>query len=83
VLAAMRGQSFAADQLSALSMGTAGRALTVSQARRFVEVLSFSSDRIAALKALRPMISDPQNAVQLLDLFTFSTDKAAVEALFR
>jgi predicted DNA-binding helix-hairpin-helix protein len=64
-------------------MGTAGRSLTVAQAHRLVEELSFSQDRLAAVTALRPLIVDPQAAAALLDLFPFSTDKAKVEALFR
>ncbi len=83
VVAAMQQTAFATDQVGALRMGTAGRALTVAQARRLVEVLAFPADRIVALTQLRPAITDPQNAVALLDLFTFSSDKSKVEALFR
>jgi hypothetical protein len=75
--------SFSADKLQALLAGTQGRSLTAAQAANLLRRFAFSSDQLVALGHLAPGIRNRQDAALILEVFTFSADKARAQELLR
>jgi len=83
IAARLDAASSSGDKVQALLLGTQGRAITAVQAATLLRRFSFSSDQLVALGHLAPWIRDRQDAQTILDVFTFSADKARARELLR
>ncbi len=83
LLQSVKDESFSSDQVDIIATAARNNHFTCSQVARLVDPISFGSDKVAAVKAAHNSIIDPQNAHELEAVFTFSSDKEEVRALFR
>ena len=83
LVASVQGESFSSDQLDVLRSAAQHNHFTCAQVAQLIEPLSFSSDKVEAVKILRPKVVDPENSHVLNEGFDFSSDKEEVQALFR
>lgn len=72
---AIRNEPFADDQLSVLGEATSTQYFLVSQAQQLLRLFSFSSDRVKAMRLLRPRLLDLDNGFKLYESFDHSSDK--------
>lgn len=82
LIALLESTSFSSDKLDVVKTAASRNRFTVAQVGEILGTLDFSSDRLAAVKALRDRIVDPDNAFLLGQHFDFSSDKKKVAALF-
>ena len=61
----------------------ARRALSAVQAATLLRRFAFSSDQLVALGHLAPGIRNRQDTAVILEVFTFSADKARAQELLR
>lgn len=80
--AAIKQEGFSDGKLRVIQQAAASGYFTIAQVGQVVQLLSFSDDKINAVRILKPRILDPQNASQLQRLFSFSSDKQQVQQLF-
>ncbi len=78
---AVRKEAFDDSRLSVLALGVNGVCVTAPQADTLVRLMTFSKARIDALRTLTPRIVDRQDALRLLDAFTFDSDKRAAREI--
>lgn len=74
-------ESFSDDQLRIIRLSARSAYYTVDQIVRMIGVLTFSEDQIEALRIMYDRVTDPQNAHNIPNAFTFSEDKAAAERI--
>ncbi len=55
---------------------------TCAQVAQFVDALAFSASKVAAVRALRPAIADPEDFGTILEVLTFEDDRRQVQAMF-
>lgn len=67
--------SFADNKLDLLEVGCLGCNFSCAQTARIIKLLSFSSDQLKALSLMAPYIVDPQNAIDIYNVFSFESDK--------
>ncbi|QRK09944.1 DUF4476 domain-containing protein [Archangium violaceum] len=72
---AIRNEPFADDQLNVLGEATSTQYFLVSQAQQILRLFSFSSDRLKAMRMLRPRLLDLDNGFKLYEAFDYSSDK--------
>ena len=75
--------SFSDDKLTLITAAAARNRFTCAQVVEIIDQLSFSSDQLEALAALRPSIIDPHNAALIGGVFTFSSDRDAAMQMFQ
>lgn len=75
--------SFAADRKAVLEAALDHRTVTTVQARRLLDVFTFSTERIDAAAFVVPRLSDLDRAHTLLDAMDFTGDKEALRELIR
>lgn len=80
--AALAAQAFGDGKLQVLATAAEHNAFTIAQLRRIVDDLVHSGDRLRAVEIAAPVVVDPENAFQLLDAFTFDSEKAQVREAF-
>jgi hypothetical protein len=80
---AIHRQSFGKDKLRTLEDAARSRNFLIAQVRELLGSFSFSKEKVAAVKILAPQVLDRNNAYQLYDDFSFSSEKAEVRALFQ
>jgi len=78
---AVAAESFAEDQLRVLRLGFTGVPIQVADAKALLARFNFGEDKLKALQVMAPYLYDRQNAFQILDVFTFSDDKAAAQRI--
>lgn len=83
LVAAIEKESFSSNQVALVNTAAGSHWFTIDQVGQVMDALTHSSDKVAAAKLLRPRVLDPQNAWKLSEHLTFSSDKDAVQALFR
>ena len=83
LIGSLNSVSFSDDKLNLIRATAASNHFTIRQVAAILETLSFSSDQLEALSALRPRIVDPQNAAQLSAVFSFSSDLEDAMKLFQ
>lgn len=71
----MDREGFSDAKLAVLTTASQSNYFLVAQARRVLDELSFPSDKLAALKILKPRLVDPENAFQLVSCFVHNSDK--------
>lgn len=74
---------FAADRLTALSAGTRGQLVTMAQTRELLGLFQFGTDKLSALRALVPLLSDftPAGRDALLEVFPMERDKEVATSI--
>ncbi|MFO7896581.1 MAG: DUF4476 domain-containing protein [Candidatus Cloacimonadales bacterium] len=77
----IKAESFADDQLSVLNMAVPHSYFSINQLIQIVDLFTFDDDKISAVEIVAPKIVDLQNGHNLLNAFTYSDDKAAVEKI--
>jgi hypothetical protein len=75
LVAAIRNEPFADDQLSVLEEAAPSQYFLVAQAQQLLRLFSFSKDRLKAMRLLRPRLLDMENSYKLYESFEFSGDK--------
>jgi hypothetical protein len=75
LVAAIRNEPFADDQLSVLEEAVPSQYFLVAQAQQILRTFSFSSDRVKAMRLLRPRLLDLENGFKLYEAFEHSSDK--------
>jgi hypothetical protein len=83
LLAAVGDESFSDDQLGLIQGAAGSNHFTCAQVAALMETFSFSTDQVQVARTLRPRIVDPENSHLLNAPLDFSSDKDAVQALFR
>lgn len=82
-VAAVKKESFSSDQLALIETVAKRNWFTIAQVGAVLDTLPHSSDKVAAARILAPKVIDRENAWKLNEHLTFSSDKDAVQALFR
>ncbi len=77
----IQDEAFADDQLSVLKMAVNRSYFTIEQTIQVVNIFSFAEDKVEAVRLMAPKIIDLENAHNLLNAFTFSDDKKAVQSI--
>ncbi len=75
LVAAIRNEPFADDQLTVLEEAVPSQYFLVSQAQQILRSFTFSSDRLKAMRLLRPRLLDLENGFKLYESFDHSSDK--------
>jgi len=75
--------TFSSDQLSLIQLVSEHNSFTAEQIKHTIEMISFASDRLNALRILAPKIEDPEKAYIILNAFTFSTNKDKAQQIIR
>lgn len=75
LLIALKKESFEKEQLNVLGVAARYGYFSVDQLIRIIDVFSFSSGKISAVKIVFPRVADKYNSYNLIGAFTFSTDK--------
>lgn len=79
---AIEAASFSSDKLGVLRGAASDRWFTIAQIGGLLDIFAHSSDKLEAAGLLAPRTVDPQNAYELEERLTFSSDKAAVRRLY-
>jgi hypothetical protein len=82
LLGAIDGASFERERLAIVRFAAPRHLFAVSQVRELLDRLAFDGEKLAALRALRPRIADPDEGVLLLDAFAFESSRERVLAMF-
>ncbi len=77
----VKTESFSDDQLRVIRLGSGNAWFSVSQIIRMIDVLTYSDDKLEALQIMYLRVTDPQNAHNILNAFTFSSDKEDAERI--
>ncbi len=75
LVASIRNEPFADDQLNVLEGAVSSQYFLVAQAQQILRIFSFSSDRLKAMRLMRPRMLDMDNSFKLYESFEFSSDK--------
>ncbi|HYO55569.1 DUF4476 domain-containing protein [Archangium sp.] len=75
LVAAIRNEPFADDQLAVLEEAVPTQYFLVSQAQQILRHFNMSKDRLKAMRLLRPRLVDMENSFKLYEAFEFSNDK--------
>lgn len=75
LVVAIRNEPFADDQLTVLEEAVPTQYFLVAQAQDLLRIFRFSSDRLKAIRLLRPRLLDLENSFKLYESFEHSSDK--------
>ena len=75
LVSAIRNEPFADDQLAVLEQAVPTQYFLVAQAQQILRTFSFPSDRVKAMRLLRPRLLDLENGFKLYESFDHSSDK--------
>ena len=75
LVAAIRNEPFADDQLTVLEEAVPTQYFLVAQAQDLLRIFRFSNDRLKAIRLLRPRLLDLENSFKLYESFEHSADK--------
>jgi hypothetical protein len=75
IMAALHDEPFSSEQLSIITEAGQRFDMTVRQAIRLVEQLTFEDDRVEALARLYPALLDEENFIEVYSLLTFSSSR--------
>ncbi|HNX00835.1 MAG TPA: DUF4476 domain-containing protein [Candidatus Cloacimonadota bacterium] len=77
----VKAESFSDNQLRVIRTATKNANYNVDQIVRMMDLLTYSDDKIEALRIMYPKVTDPKNNYQILDALTYSTDKEKAEEI--
>ena len=75
LVAAIRNEPFSDDQLAVLDEAAPTQYFLVAQAQQILRNFTHSSDRLKAMRLLRPRLLDLENSFKLYESFDYSSDK--------
>ncbi len=75
LIESIKNESFEDDQLSIVELSARYNYFTVSQVIRVIKEFSYSNGQLKALELLYPKVVDPENSHQIINAFTYSSDK--------
>lgn len=78
---AIEEEAFSEPKVKVLKSAMSDRSICVAQVVEVIGLYSFSADKIAALKAMAPAITDTQNRFKIYSAFTFDSDKDAARKI--
>lgn len=77
----IEGESFSNQKLAVLSSAASGRWFCTSQVIEVLDLYDFSSDKLEALRTMKPRIIDRENHFKIFKAFTFDSDKQQAKAI--
>ncbi len=77
----VKNESYESDQLSIIEISARYNYFSINQLVRLVDLFSFSNGKIEMVRTLYPNVIDKYNAHQLINAFTYSSDKETVKAI--
>lgn len=75
LLKSVAAQSFASERLDVVRTAATSGWYSISQVSQLVDKFSFGKDRLELVRVVNSRIVDPENAFQLYEKFTYSSDK--------
>lgn len=81
LLNSVKNESFESDMLSIVQISAKYNYFTVSQVVRLINLFSFSSGKIEVVKMVYPNVIDRYNSHQIINSFTYSSDKEKVRQI--
>lgn len=75
LMESVKNESFQENQLSIVQISSRYNYFTVDQVVRVIELFSFSDGKLKALEYLYPNVVDKFNSHQIINSFTYSSDK--------
>lgn len=75
LISAIDRENFGAAKVRVVETASMNNFFLCAQAAQIVSRMSFSNDKLAAIRAMKPKILDRQNASQLYAAFTFENEK--------
>ena len=79
--ASVKDETYESDQLSIIEISARYNFFSINQLVRLVELFAFSNGQIEMVRILYPNVVDKYNAHQLINAFTYSTDKETVKGI--
>ncbi|MCB9777011.1 MAG: DUF4476 domain-containing protein [Alphaproteobacteria bacterium] len=70
------------DKVAVLEAAARRHPFSCAQVVRVLEPLQYNDDRLAAMRALRPAVVDPENHELILEVFPYKSDQDEVKAMF-
>lgn len=83
LMGAVRAATFSSDKLAVVRSACDTNYFRAKQAKQIISALTFSKDKLNALRALAPRIVDRGNAFEIPAAFTFSTDKQKAREILK
>lgn len=77
---AIRQETFSDDKLRVARVAAKNKRLKASQVKEIAQLFTWSDERLEFAKAAYPNCIDKQNYFEVMPVFTFSSDKDALEA---
>lgn len=78
----VEGTPYAREKVGVIRSATERHRFSCAQVARLVQTLPFNEDKVAAVRAVRPVILDPENAFQIEEAFEFAEHRSQVRELF-
>jgi hypothetical protein len=83
LLNSVKSASFSSDKINVVKAAAGGNHFTIAQVGQLMDACSHSSDKVKIAQILRNRVVDKQNAFQLGNHLSFSSDKEKVMRLFQ
>jgi len=81
LLSSVKSENFADDKLRVIKIAAKKGFFNVNQIKTVLNNFSFAEDKIDVVSLMYPKVVDEENSHQILDSFTFSSDKEEVEEI--
>lgn len=81
LLSSVKNESFESDMLSIVQISAKYNYFTVNQVVRLISLFSFSSGKLEVVKITYPNVIDRYNSHQIINAFTYSSDKEKVRQI--
>lgn len=78
-LTSIKNENFGDDKLRIVKIAGKGQHFNIAQVKTVISQFKFDDDKIKVVELLYPKVVDRDNSHQLLDSFTFSSDKEEIE----
>ena len=83
ILKLAKEMSFDDDRMRLLEAALLERYITAAQCVKFLQLANFDDERLAILRLVGNRIADPENIIDILDQFTFDSDKQRAREILR
>ena len=77
----IKNEAFADDKLAVIKTAARRNKFIVSQLTALLDLFSFEDDKIKCVQIIYPKVIDKENAHEILNHFTYSSDKQKVEKI--
>ncbi|MBT6994423.1 MAG: DUF4476 domain-containing protein, partial [Candidatus Cloacimonetes bacterium] len=79
----IQSESFDDDKLAIIQIVIRSHHFTINQLIRLLALFTFENDKISVVQIVYPKVIDTQNAFNLLNSFTYSSDKKRVQQIIQ